>query len=63
MEMYILAIVYWYTKEGQQREKLNSHVKLCSYISIDIREIKHDVYGKRQDEIFFLPKHGETWFI
>ena len=26
-------------------------------------EIKHDVYGKRQDKIFFLPKQGETWFI
>ena len=25
-----------------------------------IREIKHDVYGKRQYEIFFLPKQGET---
>ena len=25
-----------------------------------IREIKHGVYGKRQDEIFFLPKQGET---
>ena len=24
------------------------------------REIKHDVYGKRQDEIFFLPKDGES---
>ena len=63
MEMYILTIVYWYTKEGQQREKLNSHVKLFSYRNIDIREIKHEVYSKRQDEIFFLPKHGETWFI
>jgi len=24
------------------------------------REVKHDVYGKRQDEIFFLPKDEET---
>ena len=24
------------------------------------REIKHDVHGKGQDEIFYLPKHGET---
>ena len=23
---------------------------------------RYDVYGKRQDEISFLPKHGETWF-
>ena len=25
--------------------------------------VKHEVYGKRQNEIFFLAKHGETWFI
>ena len=25
-----------------------------------IREVKDDVYGKQQDEISFLPKHGET---
>ena len=30
------------------------------YLNINIREIKHDVYGKRQDQISFLPKHGET---
>ena len=24
------------------------------------REIKHDVYGKRQDKIFYLQKHEET---
>ena len=24
------------------------------------KEIEHDVYFKRQDEILFLPKHGET---
>ena len=27
------------------------------------REVKHDVYGKRQDEISFLPEHGETQLI
>jgi len=27
------------------------------------REVKHDVYGKRQDEISFLPKQGETQLI
>ena len=31
-------------------------------MKIDNREVKHDVYGKRQDEIAFLPKKGETWF-
>ena len=29
-------------------------------VSKHTREIKHEVYGKRQDEIFFLPKQGET---
>ena len=28
-----------------------------------IRERKHDVYRKQQDEIFFWPKQGEAWFI
>lgn len=28
-------------------------------MKIDNREVKHDVYGKRQDEIAFLPKKGD----
>ena len=28
-----------------------------------LREIKHEVYGKRQDEIFSSPKQGETGSI
>ena len=27
-------------------------------MKIDNREVKHDVYGKRQHEIAFLPKKG-----
>lgn len=26
-------------------------------------EVKHDIFSKRQDEIFFLPEHGEPWLI
>ena len=26
-----------------------------------IKEAKHRVYGKQQDDISFLPKHGQTW--
>ena len=47
-------------------EKLGSDIfqfNGASYlIIVDYREIKHDVYGKRQDEISFSPKHRETWF-
>ena len=35
---------------------------LVSVINVKLREVKHDVCGKRQDEISFLPKHGETKF-
>lgn len=27
-----------------------------------ISEVKHDVYGTKQDDISFSLKHGETWF-
>ena len=33
---------------------------LVSVINVKLREVKHDVCDKRQDEISFLPKHGET---
>jgi len=37
----------------------NSTQNKC-YNVVHFREIKHDVHDKRQDEIFFLPKQGET---
>ena len=35
-------------------------VKAPCWLAQDIREVEHDVYGKRQDEISFLPKRGQT---
>ena len=42
---------------------LDSWQKVIKNRSVgNFREVKHDVYGKRNDEIFSLPKHGKTWF-
>ena len=37
-----------------------SRILVLTLTALVNRQVKHDVYGKRQDEISFVPKHGET---